>query len=357
MPVDAAGQKGEDTEDFSDLLDLFEEDDASEEQVDEQEESTGLFDQKDSEESEETSEDTQEDETSTEEQTEPEPEPEPEGEPTQEGEQESREDYRKRQEHLESITERLAAIQEQSEKRRQQEEKERQEKARQEAEERSQQERNKPLYTEEQLDLTEEERKAYQDALPVLNKVARSAAQDVHDRSVRPLQEEVERLRNHTQTLDQSQSQTRADSFVSAIRGMVPDLDQRTGSQGWENYMSEQVSVPGQGRMTRAEAVRLATQNSDLDYVVDQIKGFRLDNGQEQEKPQGARSPGNGQASAKSAQPKPARSKVVSYSKSMQQLEGMAQKVRNGRMSLDKYEKAADKFEEEMANGNVDMDS
>lgn len=266
------------------------------------------------------------------------------------------EDYRKRTQNLESLTERLAAIQEQNEQRRQKEDQERRQKAEEEARQRAEAERNKPLWNEDELNLTDEERTAYKDALPVLKKVARSVAQDVHNRSVRPLQEEVQRLQGQTESIDRSTNQTRAEAFVSAIRGAVPDLDQRTKAKGWEDYMREQVSVPGQGRMSRAQAVQLATRSSDLSYVVDQVQGFKMQ-GSSEEKPSGARSPGNGQSSAATAKKPKSTSRVVSYAKSMAQLEEMSQKVRAGRMSLDKYETAVDKFEAEMAAGNVRMDA
>lgn len=355
-----ADEAAAEEEDYSDLMDLFD-DDSQGDESEEPEQSSGMFEggqdstDEDEPESGEDDADKNQSEEVSEEDTPAEPEPES-GQSDEQVDQNTAQEDRRRTQNLENLTERLASIQEQNERRRQQEEQERQQRAQQEAQQRAQEERSKPLYDPEQLSLTDEERAAYKDALPVLNKVARSVAQDVHDRSVRPLQEEVERLRRQTQSIDDNANQGRAEAFVSAIRGAVPDLDQRTKAPGWENYMNELVSVPGQGSMTRAQAVQLATKSSDLNYVVDQVKGFNLDT-QSGAKPQSAKSPGNGQASAESAKPKKSRSESISYAKSMAQLDEMSQKVRNGRMSLEKYEDAVDKFEAAMEAGRVDMDS
>lgn len=355
----------EEEDDYSDLMDLFEDDEEAPASSD----SSGLFDEDD--EGPEQGESEDDDQGSQEEpggdsafksDDNEEDAGDASGTPSDEDESEqdelsqSRDEDRRRTENIENLTERLAAIQEQNERRRQDEERQRQEKAQREAQERAQEERNQPLYNEDQLNLTDEERSAYKDALPVLNKVARSVAQDVHDRTVKPLQDEIDRLKGQTQNIGRTASQTRAEAFVSAIRGAVPDLDQRTKAPGWEDYMREQVSVPGQGKMTRAKAVQIATQSSDLSFVVDQVKGFQTDASAEQ-KPQGAQSPGKGQASSQSAKPAKTKPKTVAYSKSMSQLEEMSQKVRNGRMSLDKYEAAVDKFEQAMADGQVEMDA
>lgn len=251
------------------------------------------------------------------------------------------------------LSKRLAAISEANERRRQEEIEERDRLKREEAEARRKEEMSRPLYEEGDLGLTDDERLAYKDSLPVLNKVARQVAQDLYQRSVVPLREEIASLRQQASTLDESTTRTRAETFVSALRGAVPDLNQRTSDPGWQAYLQEAVSVPGYGRMARAKAIELATEKSDLSYVVDQVKSFKATAAR---RPQGSVSPGRGVAAGQSTtrRPKP---KSVSYSKAVQRLTEMSREVQRGRLPLAKYEAAMTSFETAVEEGRVDMDS
>lgn len=203
------------------------------------------------------------------------------------------------------------------------------------------------------LSLTPEESEAYRDAMPVLQKVARSVAEDMYRRAVMPLRKEIETLRLQSSGLQSTVQRSQAEGFAAALRGAVPDLDQRVADPAWQAYLAEPVSVPGAGRIQRAQAIQMATSSNDLAYVVEQLQAFK-------QRPAARRpsavSPGEGPAAAPSAHPvAPARK--LRYSEAVARLTDMSDRVRRGVLPLEKYEAAMTQFETAVTDGRVDMDA
>lgn len=113
------------------------------------------------------------------------------------------------------ITTRLAALQEAENARRAEEAEARRRKEKEEADRLREAEEARPMF-EGDLSLTPEESEAYRDAMPVLQKVARSVAEDMYRRAVMPLRKEIETLRLQSSGLQSTVQRSQAEGFAAA---------------------------------------------------------------------------------------------------------------------------------------------
>ena len=133
-----------------------------------------------------------------------------------------------------------------------------------------------PAYNPAQDALTPEELVAYQESLPVIEKLARQAAY----RAQASLQEKLDVLQQTNQTLQQRLDAVhgqaaRADevALMHTVRSSVQDADSITKTAEWKRYLSARAPFSG-GRTVR-EVLEHAVQSRDADTITEHLMAFK----------------------------------------------------------------------------------
>lgn len=133
-----------------------------------------------------------------------------------------------------------------------------------------------PAYDPARDALTPEELVAYQESLPVIEKLARQAAY----RAQHSIQEKLDTLQQHNQALQQRLDAVhgqaaRADevALMHTVRSQVQDADQVTKTAEWKRYLNARAPFSG-GRSVR-EVLEHAVQSRDADTITEHLMAFK----------------------------------------------------------------------------------
>lgn len=125
------------------------------------------------------------------------------------------------------------------------------------------------------LELTEEERQVYGQSEGVISKVAKSAVQSYHDQFVAPLLEELRQYREDTQNIKQSVVHAQEQTVMSRLGATVPDLDARTRSAGWQDFVNRQAPYMQRG-VTMGQLIEHHLKAGDVDAAAEVIRAYEF---------------------------------------------------------------------------------
>lgn len=125
-------------------------------------------------------------------------------------------------------------------------------------------------------DLTEVERTTYQDALPVIEKMAsRIVDARLEAAGLSHLKSEVGELKANTGAISKTQAQQNEETFIGRVRDRFPDMEQMIqkgiDDGTWTHYMESNVPYTGH---TFKQALLSAHENRDLELVTKILKGY-----------------------------------------------------------------------------------
>ena len=188
-----------------------------------------------------------------------------------------------------------------------------------------QEEKPNVVYTEQELAIEDRYEQDYGDANPYIANIAKRVANELHQRTIVPLQNELANVR-------------------SQLKSVVPDIDELVRTPEWQEYI-KQPDVYGSGR-TIASYVQEGIQYGNvrqLAQIVDQFKQTRKQNAPQPRQV----APGRAQTTLPNTAPR--RGKMLN----MSDFDRATSAFQAGRLSWDKYQVVLNEFNEAMLDGRV----
>lgn len=184
----------------------------------------------------------------------------------------------------------------------------------------------------------------YGDANPYIASIAKRVANDLYQRTVLPLQQELNNVRGQLQSQAEFNASQHKNTLHMQLKTVVPDIDDIVHTQEWQSYI-KQPDLYGSGR-TIASYVQEGIQYGNvrqLAQIVDQFKQTR-----QKSQPQHQQvAPGRAQANVPNTAPRGGRMLRLS------EFNRATAEFKAGRLSWDRYQVVANEFNEAMLEGRV----
>lgn len=205
-----------------------------------------------------------------------------------------------------------------------------------------------PVYTpfaDEELAIDENLKTVFGDAEPYVQAVARRVAQDLYQRSVQPLEQELLATRAALENQQRvSQVQTK-DVFLAQLRAVEPEIDTLAHSAEWQNWIQQPDEYGG--TRTIAYHVQDGINSGNLKQVTGIIAKFRREQKQRGTQQQNQMAPG------RPAQTIPQTRITTGRMLKQADFDRATQEFQQGRLSLDKYDKVVAAFNQAYLEGRV----
>lgn len=186
----------------------------------------------------------------------------------------------------------------------------------------------------------------YGDANPYITAIAKRVANDLYQRSVVPLQQELQAVRGQLQSQTEFNQRQSADTLHMQLKSVVPDIDEIVRTPEWKSYIN-QPDQYGSGR-TIASYVQEGIQYGNvrqLAQIAQQFKQLRQQSAPQQQQV----APGRAQTTVPSTASK--RGPMLK----MSDFDRATQAAQAGKLSWDKYQVIANEFNEAMLDGRVNL--
>lgn len=184
----------------------------------------------------------------------------------------------------------------------------------------------------------------YGDANPYISAIAKRVANDLYQRTVVPLQQELQAVRGQLQSQAEFNSRQSADTLHVQLKSVVPDIDEIVRTPEWKAYIN-QPDQYGSGR-TIASYVQEGIQYGNvrqLAQIAQQFKQIRQQSAPKQQQV----APGRAQTAVPNTAPR--RGATLK----MSDFDRATQAFQAGKLSWDKYQVIANEFNEAMLDGRV----
>lgn len=199
-------------------------------------------------------------------------------------------------------------------------------------------------FGDEELKIDERYFNDYGDSTPLMQQVARQVANDLYQRAVLPLQQELAQVRgNLTEQQNFNLIQSR-ENFGIQLQQMIPEIGQIASSNEWQSYIQQPAPFSG-GTRTIANVVRDGIQSGNLQQVAEIVNDFKAKKASTQPAAQQV-APGRAQTVTPNTQQ---RVRVLK----MSDFDRATADFRAGRLSWDKYQRLADEFNAASVEGRV----
>jgi len=187
------------------------------------------------------------------------------------------------------------------------------------------------------IELTAEERKAYSQSLPIIEKVARKLA----DEMTSPLRKQVEDLQSKVNNAETSYANMNEEMFVNTLESAIPDMRKKLASPNWQAYVTSKIP---RTNLTVGQALLSAHKARDLNSIKEVFNDFLLG--------------GN----KLSAQAVPGTVKAVETPKQKEQLKfsdrtKFSEDFRKGRIDRKKFDELVAVYDKAEAEGRVNFDT
>lgn len=200
-------------------------------------------------------------------------------------------------------------------------------------------------FADEELAIDEKLKETFGEAEPYVQAVARRVAQDLYQRTVQPLTQEL--LATRAALTDQQrfvQGQSK-DVFLAQLRAVEPDIDTLAHSTEWQNWIQQPDEYGG--TRTIAYHVQDGINSGNLKQVTGIIAKFRKEQQQQGKQQQNQVAPG------RPAQTIPQTKTTTGRILRQSEFDRATFEFQQGRLSLDKYEKVMAAFNQAYLEGRV----
>ncbi len=199
-------------------------------------------------------------------------------------------------------------------------------------------------FADEELQVDERYKTDYGDADPYIASIAKRVANDLYQRTVLPLQQELDAVRGQLQSQAEFNQAQRTDTLHMQLKSVVPDIDTLVRTPEWQSYI-KQPDLYGSGR-TIASYVQEGIQYGNVKQLAQIVQQFKRTQQQSQPQPQHV-SPGRAQTTVPNTAPR--RGSVYR----MSEFDRATQAFQAGKLSWDKYQVIVNEFNEAMLDGRV----
>lgn len=205
-----------------------------------------------------------------------------------------------------------------------------------------------PVYTpfaDDELAIDDNLKTVFGDAEPYVQAVARRVAQDLYQRSVQPLEQELLATRAALENQQRvSQVQTK-DVFLAQLRAVEPEIDTLAHSAEWQNWIQQPDEYGG--TRTIAYHVQDGINSGNLKQVTGIIAKFRKEQQRQAAQQQQQAAPG------RPAQTIPQTRVTTGRVLKQADFDRATFEFQQGRLSLDKYDKVVAAFNQAYLEGRV----
>lgn len=184
----------------------------------------------------------------------------------------------------------------------------------------------------------------YGDADPYIASIAKRVANDLYQRTVLPLQQELDSVRGQLQSQAEFNQAQRTDTLHMQLKSVVPDIDTLVRTPEWQSYI-KQPDLYGSGR-TIASYVQEGIQYGNVKQLAQIVQQFKQTQQQAQPQPQHV-SPGRAQTTVPNTAPR------KGSTLRMSEFDRATQAFQAGKLSWDKYQVIVNEFNEAMLDGRV----
>lgn len=205
-------------------------------------------------------------------------------------------------------------------------------------------ERPNVVYTDQELTIDDRYEQDYGDANPYIANIAKRVANELYQRTVVPLQNELANVRSQLQSQSEFNQVQKTDVIHMQLKSVVPDIDELVRTPEWQEYI-KQPDLYGSGR-TIASYVQEGIQYGNvrqLAQIVNQFKQARQQNAPQQRQV----APGRAQTTLPNTAPR--RGKMLN----MSDFDRATASFQAGKLSWDKYQVVLNEFNEAMLDGRV----
>jgi predicted nucleic acid-binding Zn-ribbon protein len=188
-----------------------------------------------------------------------------------------------------------------------------------------------------QDELTPEERKAFSQSLPTIEKVARKLANEM----TAPMRKQLSELQEKVQSAETSYANMSEEMFVAALEQSVPELRKKLASPNWKAYVNSKIP---RTTITVGQALMTAHKGRDPKTIREIFDGFSL----------GTKQLSNQQVpgTVKSSDP-PKAKETLKFS----DREKISQDFRKGRIDRKKFDELVAVYEKAAQEGRVNFDT
>lgn len=174
--------------------------------------------------------------------------------------------------------------------------------------------------------------------------MAKRVANDLYQRAVLPLQQELNNVRGQLQSQAEFNVNQHKNTLHMQLKTVVPDIDDIVHTQEWQSYI-KQPDLYGSGR-TIASYVQEGIQYGNVKQLAQIVEQFKQTRQKSQPQHQQV-APGRAQATVPSTAPR--RGAVLK----MSDFDRATAAFQAGKLSWDKYQVVANTFNEAMLEGRV----
>lgn len=199
-------------------------------------------------------------------------------------------------------------------------------------------------FADDEIQVDERYKTDYGDADPYIASIAKRVANDLYQRTVLPLQQELDAVRGQLQSQAEFNQAQRTDTLHMQLKSVVPDIDTIVRTPEWQSYI-KQPDLYGSGR-TIASYVQEGIQYGNVKQLAQIVQQFKQTQQQSQPQPQHV-SPGRAQTTVPNTAPR--RGSVYR----MSEFDRATQAFQAGKLSWDKYQVIVNEFNEAMLDGRV----
>ena len=199
-------------------------------------------------------------------------------------------------------------------------------------------------FADDEIKVDERYKTDYGDADPYIASIAKRVANDMYQRTVLPLQQELDSVRGQLQSQAEFNQAQRTDTLHMQLKSVVPDIDTIVRTPEWQSYI-KQPDLYGSGR-TIASYVQEGIQYGNVKQLAQIAQQFKQTHQQSQPQLQHV-SPGRAQTTVPNTAPR--RGSVYR----MSEFDRATQAFQAGKLSWDKYQVVVNEFNDAMLDGRV----
>ena len=202
-------------------------------------------------------------------------------------------------------------------------------------------------FADDELVVSDEHKNLYHDADPYIASIARNVANELYQRTVVPLQQELYNVQSKLQAQQDFNVQQTSFSQYTQLKNMYPDFDQMMNSREWNSFL-HQDDIYGTGSKM-IDYVQQGIRTNNIRQLAGIINQFKQHQQKGQPQPQQV-APGRAQTTLPdTTQPRSGKNLKMS------DFERATANFQAGRISYDVYQRVTDEFNAAMLEGRVNL--
>lgn len=202
-------------------------------------------------------------------------------------------------------------------------------------------------FADDELQVSQEHVDLYHDADPYIASIARRVANDLYQRAVVPLQQELYNVQGALQAQQNFNVQQSSHTQYTQLKTMFPDFDQMINSAEWNSFLRQEDEYGTGARMV--DYVQQGIRTNNIRQLASLVNKFKQQQSRGKPKPQQV-APGRAQTTLPNTV-----STRAGKTLKMSDFERATAKFQAGGMTYDVYQRITDEFNAAMLEGRVNL--